>query len=106
MASVRRVLLILIGVFLLLFVLFMLISGFYTDLLWFQSLGLSSVFWTAIKAKVGVFFVFSLIFLAFFAANVLIARKLSGWGGFFLPEQRYYVTSRTVNLVLVVAALA
>jgi len=105
MASVRRVLLILIGVFLLLFVLFMLISGFYTDLLWFQSLGLSSVFWTAIKAKAGVFFVFSLIFLAFFAANLLIARRLSGWGGFFLPEQRYYVTSRTVNLVLVVAAL-
>ncbi|MGB3905858.1 MAG: UPF0182 family protein [Anaerolineae bacterium] len=105
MASVRRVLLILIGVFLLLFVLFMLISGFYTDLLWFQSLGLSSVFWTAIKAKAGVFFVFSLLFLAFFAANLFIARRLSGWGGFFLPEQRYYVTSRTVNLVLVVAAL-
>ncbi|TKJ30929.1 MAG: hypothetical protein CEE40_03565 [Chloroflexi bacterium B3_Chlor] len=105
MASVRRVLLILIGVFLLLFVLFMLLSGFYTDLLWFQSLGLSSVFWTAIKAKVGVFFAFSLIFLAFFTANLFIARRLSGWGGFFLPEQRYYVTSRTLNLVLVVAAL-
>lgn len=105
MGNVRRVLLILIVVLVLLFVLFMLASGFYTDLLWFQSLGLSSVFWTAIKAKVGVFLVFSLLFLAFFLVNLLIARKLSGWGGFFLPDQRYYVTSGMVNVILVVVAL-
>ncbi len=105
MASVRRALLVLIGVFLLLFVLFMLLSGFYTDLLWFQSLGLSSVFWTALKAKVGVFTFFSLLFLAFFLGNLLIARRLSGWGGFFLPGQRYYVASKLVNIIVVVVAL-
>ncbi len=105
MASVRRILLILIGVFLALFVLFMLLSGFYTDLLWFQSLGLSSVFWTAIKARIGVFFIFSLLSLVFFLANLLIARNLSGWGGFFLAGQRYYITSRVVNIVVVVVAL-
>ena len=105
MASVRRALLVLIGVFLLLFVLFMLLSGFYTDLLWFQSLGLSSVFWTALKAKIGVFTFFSLLFLAFFLGNLLIARRLSGWGGFFLPGQRYYVASKLVNIIVVVVAL-
>ncbi len=105
MASVRRILLILIGVLLALFVLFMLLSGFYTDLLWFQSLGLSSVFWTAIKARIGVFFIFSLLSLVFFLANLLIARNLSGWGGFFLAGQRYYITSRVVNIVVVVVAL-
>jgi uncharacterized membrane protein (UPF0182 family) len=103
--AVRKVLLILVGVFLLLFVLFMLLSGFYTDLLWFQSLGLSSVFWTALKAKAGVFSFFSLLFLAFFLCNLLIARRFSGWGGFFLPGQRYYVASRLVNIIVVVAAL-
>ena len=70
MGNVRKVLLILLVVLMVLFVLFMLVSGFYTDLLWFQSLGLSSVFWTAIKAKVGVFLVFSLLFLLFFLINL------------------------------------
>jgi len=106
MGNVRRILLILIGVLLVLFVLFMLLSGFYTDLLWFQSLGLSSVFWTAMKAKIGVFLAFGLLSLIFFLANLLIARTLSGWGGFFLAGQRYYVTSRMANVVLVVVALA
>lgn len=105
MGNVRKVLLVLLVVLFMLFVLFMLLSGFYTDLLWFQSLGLTSVFWTAIKAKVGVFLVFSLLFLLFFLINLLIARKLSGWGGFFLPDQQYYITSGMVNVVVVVAAL-
>jgi len=105
MGNVRKVLLVLLVVLFMLFVLFMLLSGFYTDLLWFQSLGLSSVFWTAIKAKVGVFLIFSLLFLLFFLINLLIARKLSGWGGFFLPDQRSYITSGMVNVVVVVAAL-
>ncbi len=105
MASVRRILLILTGVFLVLFVLFMLLSGFYTDLLWFESLGLSSVFWTIIRARIGVFSTFGLLFLVFFLANLLIARRLSGWGGFFLAGQRYYFTSRVVNIVLAVVAL-
>lgn len=106
MASLRKILLVVVGVFLLLFILFMLLSGFYTDLLWFQSLGLSSVFWTAIRAKIAVFFAFSLLFLAFFLANLLVARKLSGWGGFFLGGQRYYITSRVVNIVLLAVSLA
>lgn len=105
MSNVRRILLVLIAVFFVLFVLFMLLSGFYTDLLWFDSLGLSSVFYTAITAKVGVFLAFSLLFLVFFLANLLIARKLSDWGGFFLPGQKYYIPSRTVNVALVVAAV-
>ena len=105
MAGVRRIVLVLLVGLVLLFVLFMLLSGFYTDLLWFESLGLSSVFWTAIKAKVGLFFASSLLFLALFLANLLIARKLSGWGGFFIPGQRYYISSGTANIAVVVIGL-
>jgi uncharacterized membrane protein (UPF0182 family) len=104
-ATLRRILLILLGVLVLLFLLFMLLSGFYTDLLWFQSLGLTSVFWTALQAKAGVFSFFSLLFLAFFLGNLLIARRLSGWGGFFLPGQRFYIASKLVNIIVVVVAL-
>jgi uncharacterized membrane protein (UPF0182 family) len=102
---VQRVLILLIAVFVLLFLLFMLLSGFYTDLLWFQSLGLSSVFWTSWWARMGVFLAFGMVFFAFFLGNLLIARRLSGWGGFFLLGNRYYVASKTINLFLVAIAL-
>lgn len=105
MTKVRRTALLIIAILVLIFLFFMLLSGFYTDLLWFQQLGLSSVFWTVLKAKLGVFIAFSVLFLVFFMGNVLIARRLSGWGGFFLPGNRYYLTSKTVNIALSVTAL-
>jgi uncharacterized membrane protein (UPF0182 family) len=105
MAKVQRILLLVLAILFLLFLIFMLVSGFYTDLLWFQNLGLSSVFWTALKAKAGVFLGFSLLFVAFFLGSLFLARRMSGGGGFFLPGNRYYVPSSTINLSLVVAAL-
>jgi uncharacterized membrane protein (UPF0182 family) len=106
MVRTQRILILLVGVLVLLFLLFMLLSGFYTDLLWFENLEFSSVFWTALWAKIGVFLVFGLLFFLFFLGNLLIARRISGWGGFFVPGNRYYVTSRTINVLLVVVALA
>ncbi|MDH4207964.1 MAG: UPF0182 family protein [Anaerolineae bacterium] len=105
MKKVQRVLILVVGVFVLLFLLFMLLSGFYTDLLWFQNLGLSSVFWTALRARVAVFLAFTLFFVAFLLGNLFIARKLSGWGGFFLFGKQYYLPARTLNLVLIVGAV-
>jgi len=105
MVRTQRILILLAGVLVLLFLLFMLLSGFYTDLLWFQHLGLSSVFWTALWAKMGVFLVFGLSFFLFFLGNLLIARRISGWGGFFLPGNRYYVTSSSINVLLIAVAL-
>jgi uncharacterized membrane protein (UPF0182 family) len=106
MVKVQRILLLVIAVFVLLFLLFMLLSGFYTDLLWFENLGFSSVFWTAFKAKVGIFLAFTLLFTGFFLGNLFIARRLSGSGGFFLLGQRYYVPSSTINLVLIAGSVA
>jgi uncharacterized membrane protein (UPF0182 family) len=106
MVKVQRILLLVIAIFILLFLLFMLLSGFYTDLLWFENLGFSSVFWTALRAKGGIFFAFSLLFTAFLLGNLFLARWLSGRGGFFLLGQRYYVPSSTINLVLIVGSLA
>lgn len=105
MQRVQRIMLLVVGICILLFLLFMLLSGFYTDLLWFQNLGLSSVFWVSLKAKAGAFLVFGILSLAFFLINLFVARKLTGWGGFFLRGNRYYLPSRTINLVLIAAAL-
>jgi uncharacterized membrane protein (UPF0182 family) len=105
MNTVRRITLLVLAILVLLFLLFMMLSGFYTDLLWFQSLRLSSVFWTVLQAKVAVFLAFALFFVAFFLGNLFIARKLSGWGGFFLFGKRYYLPSQTLNLVLIAGAL-
>jgi uncharacterized membrane protein (UPF0182 family) len=105
MVKVQRILLLVFAVFILLFLLFMLLSGFYTDMLWFENLGFGSVFWTALKAKVGIFFAFALLFTVFFLGNLFIARRLSGSGGFFLPGQRYYVPSSTINLALIVGSV-
>jgi uncharacterized membrane protein (UPF0182 family) len=105
MSTVRKITLLVLAVLFLLFLLFMMLSGFYTDLLWFDDLGFSSVFWTALWAKVGVFLAFGVFFIAFFLGNLFIARRLSGWGGFFLFGKRYYLPSRTLNLVLVVGAV-
>ena len=105
MNTVRKIALLVIAIFVLLFLLFMMLSGFYTDLLWFENLGLSSVFWTALQAKVLVFLAFTLFFVAFLLGNLFIARKLSGWGGFFLFGKQYYLPSRTINLVVIAAAV-
>jgi uncharacterized membrane protein (UPF0182 family) len=105
MAKVQRIVLLIIAVFFLLFLLFMMFSGLYTDLLWFENLGFSSVFWTALRAKVVVFLAFSLFLVAFLLGNLFIARKLSGWGGFFLFGKQYYLPARTLNVVLIVGVV-
>jgi uncharacterized membrane protein (UPF0182 family) len=105
MQRVQRIILLIVGICILLFLLFMLLSGFYTDLLWFENLGLSSVFWVALKARAGAFLAFGILSLAFFLINLFVARKLTGWGGFFLLGNRYYLPSRTINLALIAVAL-
>jgi uncharacterized membrane protein (UPF0182 family) len=52
-------------------------KSIYADLLWFDSVGYSSVYTTRIKARVALFFAGGGLFLAVFAANVLLARRLA-----------------------------
>ncbi len=56
------------------------ILAFFTDIAWYDSLALSSVFWTRITATVGLFFAGAIAFLIFFVINVLIARRLEPRG--------------------------
>jgi uncharacterized membrane protein (UPF0182 family) len=53
------------------------IAGFYTDFLWFDSLGLKSVFTGILGAKISLTVMFSLLFFVLLWANLFIADRLA-----------------------------
>ena len=62
-------------------ILFVIILGIwlsiYSDLLWFRGLGFASVYWITLRAKLFIFFVFSIIFFFLSWTNVRAAYRLS-----------------------------
>ncbi|MCD6299809.1 MAG: UPF0182 family protein [Dehalococcoidales bacterium] len=71
-----KVLLILAGV-LALFILLNIGKGFYSEWLWFNSLGYSSVYTTILKTKVLTFFSAAIIFCVLFLGNLVLATHLA-----------------------------
>ena len=61
-------------------ILFNTVLGFYTDWLWYDSLELTSVFFTRIIASLGLFAVGAVAFWLFFVVNVMVARRLNPQG--------------------------
>jgi uncharacterized membrane protein (UPF0182 family) len=61
----------------LILVLFNRLMAFYTDLMWYESLGLANVFTTRLWAQFGLFVAGTLTFWLFFALNVWIANRLA-----------------------------
>jgi uncharacterized membrane protein (UPF0182 family) len=51
-------------------------KGFYTEWLWFSSLGYGSVYTTILKTKVSVFFVAAAVFCVLFLGNLVLATRL------------------------------
>ncbi|MBC7229770.1 MAG: UPF0182 family protein [Actinobacteria bacterium] len=52
------------------------LSTFYTDLLWYEEVGYTSVFWKRIVTQIWLFFAFGLLFFAIFYGNIWLARRL------------------------------
>ncbi len=52
-------------------------KGFYTDWLWFDSLGYGSVYTTVLRTKILVFFLASVIFGLFLLGNLVLATRLA-----------------------------
>lgn len=97
----RRILWVLIP---LLFVLFFnRIVGFYTDFIWFESLGLSQVFLTRFVAAAGLFVVGALTFWLFLALNIWIARRIEPLGLASTPIEEFAqaIGLRVTTVVLV-----
>ena len=61
-------------------ILFNTVLGFYTDWLWYDSLKLTSVFFTRIGASLGLFAAGALAFWLVFVFNVLLVRRLNPQG--------------------------
>ncbi len=78
--TTARVFLILAGA-LTLFILISIAKGWYTEWLWFDSLGYGSVYTTILKTKVLVFFLAAFIFGILFLGNLLLATRLSSKSG-------------------------
>lgn len=107
--DLRRILWVLLPLLLLLF--FNRIVGFYTDFVWYDSLGFTQVFATRFFASVGLFLVGALTFWLFLALNVWIARRIEpmGMASTALEEFADAIGVRVTTVVLfagaVVAAL-
>ncbi len=74
--TTSRVTLILAGL-LILFILVNIAKGFYTEWLWFSSLGYGSVYATILKTKLLLFFSAAIIFAILFLGNLVLATRLA-----------------------------
>src|SRR5882672_988047 len=54
---------------------FSIFTGFYTDLLWYQSVDYTGVFTTTIRSKALLFFTFGILFAVAVAVNVVVAYR-------------------------------
>lgn len=83
------------------------VLGFFTDIAWYNSISLSSVYWTRITASVGLFLAGAAVFLIFFVVNVLIARRLEprGLDGTPVSQIAAAVGVRITPAVLLVGAV-
>jgi len=79
--SPARSWLIIIGALVFLFIIAAIGKGIYTEWLWFDSLGFSSIYTTILTTRVWLFFVSALVFLALLLSNLFLARRLSPPGG-------------------------
>lgn len=53
------------------------LAGFWTDYLWFDSLGYASVWWKVLWAKIGLGLLFTAIFFVLLWVNLFIAERLA-----------------------------
>jgi uncharacterized membrane protein (UPF0182 family) len=68
-----------IGIIVVLIAVAAMLTGVYTDWLWFSSLGFASVFRTILLTKVGMGLIFGLIFFVLFMLNTRVVRKAKPW---------------------------
>jgi uncharacterized protein len=53
------------------------VATFYTDVLWFDSIGFASVFWTLLTTRIGVGVAAALVVFALLAGNLFVAKRIA-----------------------------
>ncbi len=99
-----------------LFILINMSKGFYTEWLWFSSLGYGSVYATILRIKIVLFFIAAILFCLVFSGNLFLATRLTPEAGKYSlpwhiirgPEQalRFGVIIGTIVLSLIFGAWA
>ncbi len=98
--------LIAIGALIALFIAATISKGIYTEWLWFDSLGFSSVYTTILTTRVWLFFVGAFVFLALLLANLFLVRRLSPpAGGNVLAGQGWLGVRRAVDTGILTSAV-
>ena len=106
----RLAIIIVVGIAAVLFLSLRGLAGFWTDYLWFDSLGLSSVFTGVLGARIALGAIFTLIFFVLVLVNLLIADRLAPKVRELGPEdemlERYHaMVERRSTLVKIVVSL-
>ena len=98
--------LIIIGALVFLFIIATISKGIYTEWLWFDSLGFSSVYTTVLTTKVWLFFIGALVFLALLLSNLFLARRLSPPGGDSVSiGQGLVIVRRMLDIGILISAI-
>ena len=108
----RLVIIVVVAVLVALFLSLRSLAEFWTDYLWFGSLGLDSVFTGILRARIALGVIFGLIFFALLYVNLVIAEKLAPKNRIFGPDEevlgRYHETvgrkSRWTKILLALFA--
>ena len=83
-----------IGIVVLLFILFTVLSQFLVDMLWYREVGLSGVFWTTLWTKVVLGLIFGLLFFGGLWLNLGIVRRITPTTVVLTPDQEVIVRFR------------
>jgi len=95
-----------IGALVFLFIIAAISRGIYTEWLWFDSLGFSSVYTTVLTTKVWLFFIGALVFLALLLSNLFLARRLSPPGGDSVSiGQGLVIVRRMLDIGILISAI-
>ncbi len=78
-------------------ILFTALSGFFVDLLWYGEVGLRDVYWTTLRTKVLLGFVFGLLFAAGLYVTIVIARRLRPTTRILAPDQEVLERIRDIS---------
>jgi len=84
------------------FTVFSALAGFYTDLLWFESVGFSSVFWTTLWARAGTFVLGLGVAVLIVGGNLWLARTLTAREPVFFGQQMPWTGGAARLIVIIV----
>jgi len=90
------------AVLIVLFIIFNVLKGIWTEWLWFSSLGFGSVYSKILVTKVAIFFVAAFVFLALFVGNILLAKRLGPRAGIPFVAAEGLKNIRRVAIVIIV----